>query len=126
MRLERVSEQKLKSELLNSEIFYTLEEARALIERLRHCDNTIGSHSSLGYPEARLVISGRGEDHKSLIKWFATIGLDSDRVEFEPNARNTFENAVFSHRRVQPAPEESWLLVTSAQHMPQERRVGRV
>ena len=74
------------------------------------------------YPEARLVISGRGGDHKTLIMWIAAIGLDSDRVEFEPNSHNTFENAVFSHRQVQPAPRESWLLVTSAQHMP--RGVG--
>ena len=74
------------------------------------------------YPEARLVISGRGENHETLIEWFATIGLDIDRVEFEPNARNTFENAVFSFRKIQPAPEETWFLVTSAQHMP--RAVG--
>lgn len=74
------------------------------------------------YPEARLFISGRGENHETLIKWLTTIGLDIDRVEFEPNARNTYENAVFSYRRIQPAPNETWLLVTSAQHMP--RAVG--
>ncbi len=74
------------------------------------------------YPEARLVISGRGENHETMIAWFVTIGLDIDRVEFEPNARNTFENALFSYRRIQPAPNETWLLVTSAQHMP--RAVG--
>ena len=74
------------------------------------------------YPEARFVISGRGENHETLIEWFAAIGLDTDRVEFEPNARNTFENAEFSYRRVQPASDETWLLVTTAQHMP--RAVG--
>ena len=28
------------------------------------------------YPEARLFISGRGENHETLIKWLTTIGLD--------------------------------------------------
>ena len=59
------------------------------------------------YPEARLVISGRGENHETLIEWFATIGLDTDRIEFEANARNTFENARFSYRRIQPASDEN-------------------
>jgi uncharacterized SAM-binding protein YcdF (DUF218 family) len=74
------------------------------------------------YPEARLVISGRGENHETLIEWFATIGLDIDRVEFEPIARNTYENAILSYRKIHPAPDETWLLVTSAEHMP--RAVG--
>jgi transposase InsO family protein len=47
---------KLRDELLNGEIFYTLREAQVLIERWRHEYNTIRPHSSLGYrppaPEA--------------------------------------------------------------------------
>jgi len=47
---------KLRDELLNREIFYTLHEARVLIERWRHHYNTRRPHSSLGYrppvPEA--------------------------------------------------------------------------
>ena len=34
---------------LNTEIFYTLKEAKVLIERWRHHYNTIRPHSSLGY-----------------------------------------------------------------------------
>jgi transposase InsO family protein len=49
---------KLRDELLNTEIFYTLKEARVLIERWRQHYNTIRPHSSLGYkppaPEAIL------------------------------------------------------------------------
>ena len=40
---------KLRDELLNREIFYTLEEARVLIENWRRDYNTIRPHSSLGY-----------------------------------------------------------------------------
>jgi len=52
---------KLRDELLNGEIFYTLKEAQVMIERWRHHYNTVRPHSSLGYrppaPEAlRLAI----------------------------------------------------------------------
>ena len=40
---------KLRDELLNGEIFYTLKEAQILIEQWRIHYNTIRPHSSLGY-----------------------------------------------------------------------------
>ncbi len=40
---------KLRDELLNGEVFYTLQEAKALIERWRMHYNTMRPHSSLGY-----------------------------------------------------------------------------
>ena len=47
---------KLRDELLNGEIFYTLKEAKIIIEQWRRHYNTIRPHSSLGYkppaPEA--------------------------------------------------------------------------
>ena len=50
---------KLRDELLNGEIFYTLKEARVLIERWRQHYNRVRPHSSLGYrpppPEATLL-----------------------------------------------------------------------
>ena len=49
---------KLRDELLNGEIFYTLREAQILISRWRDHYNTIRPHSSIGYlppaPEAIL------------------------------------------------------------------------
>ena len=51
---------KLRDELLNREIFYTLKEARILIERRRREYNTVRPHSALGYrppaPEAIRVM----------------------------------------------------------------------
>jgi transposase InsO family protein len=40
---------KLRDELLNGEIFYSLKEAKVLIEQWRHHYNTVRPHSSLGY-----------------------------------------------------------------------------
>ncbi len=54
---------KLRDELLNGEIFYTLREARVVIETWRREYNHIRPHSSLGYrspaPEA-LLHAGEG------------------------------------------------------------------
>ena len=40
---------KLRDELLNGEIFYTLREAQVIIERWRREYNTFRPHSALGY-----------------------------------------------------------------------------
>jgi putative transposase len=49
---------KLRDELLNGEVFYTLKEACVVIERWRKDYNTIRPHSSLGYhpPAPQVVI----------------------------------------------------------------------
>jgi transposase InsO family protein len=57
---------KFRDELLNGEIFYTVLEARVLIERWRRHYNTVRPHSSLGYrppaPEAReFTWDGKGQ-----------------------------------------------------------------
>ena len=54
---------KLRDELLNTEIFYTLKEAEVLIERWRHYYNTVRPHSSLGYrpPAPRAWQLGRAD-----------------------------------------------------------------
>ena len=52
---------KMKDELLNREIFYTLQEAQILLERWRREYNYIRPHSSLGYrspaPQSWLLFS---------------------------------------------------------------------
>ena len=51
---------RFRDELLNGEIFYTLPEAKILIERWRHHYNTVRPHSALGYrpptPESIITI----------------------------------------------------------------------
>ena len=66
---------KLRDELLNGEIFYTLQEAKVLIERWRQHYNTVRLHSSVGYrPPAPAAWSpGRADPA------FATQGLRPDR-----------------------------------------------
>ena len=55
---------KLRDEILNTEIFSTLKEAKVLIERWRHHYNTIRPHSSLGYrPPAPETILSYVQNH---------------------------------------------------------------
>jgi transposase InsO family protein len=51
---------KLRDELLNGEIFYTLKEAEVLIECWRQHYNTVRPHSSLGYrpPAPETILPG--------------------------------------------------------------------
>lgn len=82
------------------------------------------------YPQARLVFSGgsaslldpafREADVARMV--LEQMGVDVGRVIFERNSRNTHENVVQSKSIVRPAPGQTWLLVTSAWHMP--RAVG--
>lgn len=51
---------------------------------------------------------------------FSGLGLDSARITYEMNSRNTAESAVLARRLV--SDTRGWLLVTSASHMP--RAVG--
>ena len=78
------------------------------------------------YPNARGVVSGGspslrqrapGQAHyaRTLLQ---NVGLDTNRVVFEKHARNTYENADFSKHIVKPKPGSTWLLITSAYHMP--------
>ena len=53
---------------------------------------------------------------------FRGLGLDLNRVTFEDKSHDTFGNAVLTKALMQPKPDETWVLVTSAYHMP--RSVG--
>ena len=85
------------------------------------------------YPDAKLVFTGGSGSLKNpdikeaefaaplLKSW----GLDIRRVTFEADSRNTFENAIFSKALVKPGPDDKWILVTSAFHMPRAMGVFR-
>jgi uncharacterized SAM-binding protein YcdF (DUF218 family) len=82
------------------------------------------------YPNARLVFTGGSgfvfagdlREADVIRNVLDGLGFDTSRVAFERESRNTYENAVFSRLLVNPEPGETWLLVTSAAHMP--RSVG--
>jgi uncharacterized SAM-binding protein YcdF (DUF218 family) len=88
------------------------------------------------YPSARLVFTGGsggllGEEPPEAIgarKLWLSLGVPEERMTFENKSRNTWENALFTRDLVKPNPGETWLLVTSAWHMPRSvgvfRRLG--
>lgn len=51
-------------------------------------------------------------------RFFTEQGLDPARLTLEGASRNTAENATLTHTLINPKPDETWVLVTSAFHMP--------
>ncbi len=82
------------------------------------------------YPKAKLVFSGGSgsltrqdlKEARFVDPVLRDLGLEAGRVMFEDQARNTHENAVLSRKLAAPKPGETWILITSAFHMP--RAVG--
>lgn len=89
------------------------------------------------YPQAKLVFSGGSavfgvadrpsEAHVAKKLWL-DMGVPEDQILIEDRSRNTFENAAFTKTLIAPQPDQNWLLVTSAFHMPRSigifRRLG--
>lgn len=81
------------------------------------------------YPQARIVVTGgtgalllAGEgDADTAPRLLAALGVEPERLILENRSRNTYENAVFTRALVSPQPGETWLLVTSAFHMPRAK-----
>jgi len=82
------------------------------------------------YPSARVVLTG-GDNHIMehlpaeagiMRDFFVAEGIDATRITLETGSRTTYENVVFTYAQVRPESGETWLLVTSAAHMP--RSVG--
>ena len=78
------------------------------------------------YPSARIVYTGgsnsltgrpssEAEDARRLL---VAMGVDSQRITLETRSRNTDENARFTAALVHPESGQTWLVVTSAYHMP--------
>ena len=82
------------------------------------------------YPSAKVVVSGgsgalilEGEtDATTAPRLLAALGVAPERLILEGKSRDTYENAEFTKSVVQPKAGETWLLVTSAFHMP--RSIG--
>lgn len=81
------------------------------------------------FPEAKVVVSGgNGElfldgegDATTAPRLLGALGVAPERLILESKSRNTYENAVFTKALVTPKPGETWLLVTSAFHMPRAK-----
>jgi uncharacterized SAM-binding protein YcdF (DUF218 family) len=88
------------------------------------------------FPQAKILVSGgvgtvlaeSEGDADTAVRFLSAFGIPRERLIFEDRSRNTAENAAFSKQMVNPKPEENWLLVTSAFHMPRSvglfRKVG--
>lgn len=81
------------------------------------------------FPDAALLFAGGSGALRDLsgiavseasvaARFFAEQGIDPARLLLEGRSRNTAENARLSLDLAAPAPTETWVLVTSAFHMP--------
>ncbi len=84
------------------------------------------------YPTARLVFTGTSPEDPTYMtegeavrRTVRDMGIDTSRMALELKSRNTYENAALTHAMVQPKPGETWILVTSASHMPRSMGVFR-
>lgn len=82
------------------------------------------------FPEARVIFTGGSGDLLTqdlkeapvARQLWKSLGIDVDRIDFESDSRNSWENALYAKEHMKPQAGETWLLVTSAFHMP--RAVG--
>ena len=89
---------KLRDEILNTEIFSTLKEAKVLIKRWRHHYNTIRPHSSLGYrPPAPETILPNVEG--------PTYAVDGLRLAHQLNPRQTLTKRWTTNRGQANSPD---------------------
>ncbi len=84
------------------------------------------------YPQAKLVFTGtspadpvRISEGEAVRQTVRDMGIDTGRMTLEPKSWDTYQNAAFSHALLKPKPGETWILVTSASHMPRSMGVFR-
>src|SRR5690606_29949930 len=105
--------------------------ARGTPALTQHADRmTAAAILARRHPEAKvLVASGEAallpegaSEGPFMRQLLLELGVEPKRILLEPDSRNTAENAVFARLLADPGPDQRWLLVTSAFHMP--RAVG--
>lgn len=87
---------------------------------------------ALRFPNATLVFSGglgsprgKGSEARVASHIFDELGVPEHRVVLEEKSRNTWENFLFTRRLVHPKANETWILVTSAFHMPRAMGIAQ-
>ena len=80
------------------------------------------------YPGVRIIFTGGSwpsnypPEAELMGDVLLALGLDAARLTLESKSLTTHENAVLTARLLEPRPDQTWLLITSAAHMP--RSVG--
>ena len=78
------------------------------------------------HPEAKLaLIGGEGgfvpvglPESRATLGFVIEQGIAPERVILEERSRSTHENAVYAKELIRPPPGATWILITSAYHMP--------
>jgi uncharacterized SAM-binding protein YcdF (DUF218 family) len=92
-----------------------------------------GADLARRFPDAKFVFSGitgsnrvrRNGEHAAVESAFLAMGLAPGRVLYERTSLDTGQNLANSMKLVRPKPGETWLLVTSAVHMPRAMAIAR-
>jgi len=82
------------------------------------------------YPQAKLIFTGGNPglspdnptEAEMVQDYFLQAGIEPERLLMENKARNTEENARYSKLLARPQPQQNWVLITTAFHMP--RAIG--
>ena len=97
---------------------------------------TTGVALARRFPQARLIFTGgtggtaglsQGKTSEAVgaRELWLSLGVPEERMSFEAKSRNTWENAIYTRALLHPKPDETWLLVTSAWHMPRAMGIFR-
>lgn len=94
---------------------------------------TIAARLARALPDTRIIHTGghgvilaaQATESEIAADLFQDFGIAESRVVLEDESRNTWENAVFTRDLLKPQAGQSWLLVTSAYHMPRSMGVFR-
>jgi uncharacterized SAM-binding protein YcdF (DUF218 family) len=70
-----------------------------------------------------VIVSSQATEAEGAARLFQDFGIAPDRVILEDQSLNTWQNAIYAKRLVDPQPGQKWLLVTSAYHMPRSMGV---
>lgn len=117
--------------VLGGAIRPNLSEKRGQVSLNKHAERFLeAAVLARRYPTAEVIFSGgsaslaEGSPTEAQFapSVFAGMAMPADRIRYENRSRNTCENALFTKRLANPQEGQTWLLITSAKHMP--RAVG--
>jgi uncharacterized SAM-binding protein YcdF (DUF218 family) len=91
-----------------------------------------GAELARRFPKARFVYTGtsggtaaeQATEFAAIEQYFRVLGVAPGRTIYERHARDTYENIAFTRTLERPRPGETWLLVTSALHLPRAMAIA--